>query len=68
MATIEETIISPLQQRAIDYCDEKQMPKLGRQIAVIAYMHGATEQREVDIEKACEALKILIEEDQKNDR
>ena len=56
--TIEETIISPLQQRAIDYCDKKQMPKIGRQIAVIAYMHGATEQdriaRQEEREKACE--------------
>lgn len=56
MATIEETIISPLQERAIDYCDKKQMPKIGRQIAVIAYMHGANEQLEIDIEKACEWL------------
>lgn len=46
MATIEETIISPIQQRAIDYCDKKQMPKIGRQIAVVAYMHGAQEERE----------------------
>lgn len=46
MPTIEETIISPLQQRAIDYCDKKQMPKIGRQIAVIAYMHGAQDERE----------------------
>lgn len=54
MVAIEETIISPLQQRAIDYCDKKQMPKIGRQIAVIAYMHGATDQREIDIKKAQE--------------
>lgn len=44
-----------MQQRAIDYCDKKQMPKIGRQIAVIAYMHGAQEERERCIKAAIDA-------------
>lgn len=66
MVTIEETIISPLQQRAIDYCDKKQMPKIGRQIAVIAYMHGAQDQdriaREEERERCIKVITKMLDD------
>ena len=51
-----------IQKRAQAFIEKRTIPKQAHQLAAKCYINGSTEQRKIDIDKACEVYRNELEE------